>query len=468
MFLRPKGGFSISDLSGLYLWLKASDTSTTFQDAAKTTTAINDTDPIECWADKSGRGNDFTQTDAAKKPLLKTGANGINNKSVIRFDGTSDILVNATNFLSSSQGAVFAVVRLTDPIKTYQDVFGSARSTSNSYYWLCRAIHSTSNYIHVNQKDNDTEDRVRGNTLLVSGTRYLMAWMSNGTSFDLQLNGVSESLTIASGANNGDWLAETTGRDQFSLGAYRGSVEGNWLKGDIAEIVMLDNQPDNSTLEKIVNYFSAEYGNFYNVVGFGDSIVSGTAATVESNRFINIIANTNGWALTNAGIASTVLQNTVQNTVSTIGGAVDNNGRDTYAARVVSYNPDVVIILYGLNDLRLNDVAFSEANFQNDLEEIIDGIVAAGVSAQNIVIGSPPYIPNASYALFAPYNGGSAIKHAQYVTASAAVASTKGTKYIDVYQWMVDNGGDALISGDGVHPNDAGHAQIAAAFLSVL
>ena len=127
-----------------------------------------------------------------------------------------------------------------------------------------------------------------------------------------------------------------------------------------------------------------------------------------------------------------------------------------------------MLVLYGLNDLRLDDAVFTAANYQNDLGEVVDGLIAAGVDPQRIVIGSPPYIPEASYALYSPYNGGSLVKHAQYVAACATVATAKGTKYIDVYQWMADNGGDALISGDGIHPNDAGHAQIAAAFLSVL
>jgi lysophospholipase L1-like esterase len=55
-----------------------------------------------------------------------------------------------------------------------------------------------------------------------------------------------------------------------------------------------------------------------------------------------------------------------------------------------------------------------------------------------------------------------------YRNAVSAVATATGTKYADVYQYMVDNGGDTLIGADGVHPNDAGHAAIAAAFLSVL
>lgn len=204
------------------------------------------------------------------------------------------------------------------------------------------------------------------------------------------------------------------------------------------------------------------------MIGFGDSITAGTGATTEAQRWANIVASTRGWSLINSGISATVLQNTVQNTVAVIGGAVTNNGRDTAATRVTQYTPGRVCILYGLNDLRLNDAAISAENYQNDLGEVVDAIVTAGTPANQIVIGSPPYIPSDSYAENAPWNGGTAEKHATYVAAAAAVAASKGTKYIDVYAWMLANGGDTLISADGIHPNDAGHAQIAAAFLSVI
>lgn len=204
------------------------------------------------------------------------------------------------------------------------------------------------------------------------------------------------------------------------------------------------------------------------VVGFGDSITRGVSASDAAHQWLNIVAAAKNWQLVNSGTDGTVLQNSVQNAVATIGAAAANNGRDTYVERVTAHGPISVLILYGLNDLRLNDAGFSVANFQNDLGEVIDGIVAAGTRAADIVIGSPPYIPAAVYTMYAPWDGGTALKHAAHVAAAAAVASSKGTKYIDVYQWMADNGGNALISGDGIHPNDAGHAAIANAFLSVL
>lgn len=204
------------------------------------------------------------------------------------------------------------------------------------------------------------------------------------------------------------------------------------------------------------------------VVGFGDSITAGTGASDAAHRWLNLVHAAKGWGhLTNSGGVATVLQNTVQNTVSTIGGACDNNGRDRYATAVVAHRPDYVLILYGLNDLRLNDVAFTADLFENDLGEVIDGMIAGGTSASQIVIGSPPHISD--YTAGAPeYNGGSIAKHQAYTAKCAAVAAAKGTKYIDVYQWMIDNGGDSLVSGDGVHPNDAGHQAIANAFLSVM
>lgn len=202
-------------------------------------------------------------------------------------------------------------------------------------------------------------------------------------------------------------------------------------------------------------------------VFFGDSITAGSNATLPSTRWVNIVAADQGWEhWRRAGLASTVLQNSTQNSVATIGAAANNNARDNYTTRVLTGSPSVVLILYGLNDLRLNDAGFSAANFETDLGEVVDGLTAGGVLADDIVIGSPPHM--VSYGLYSPYNGGNATKHDAYRDACAAVALAKGTRFADVYQAMLDNGGDALVDTDGVHPKDTGHAVIAAAFIAAL
>jgi len=90
------GGFSLTDIAGLTLWLEAGVG--TWQDAAMTIPAVNDGDPVGGWADQSGNGNHPTQPTAAKRPKLRL--NIVNTLPVIRFDGIDDwlkrIMINVT------------------------------------------------------------------------------------------------------------------------------------------------------------------------------------------------------------------------------------------------------------------------------------------------------------------------------------------------------------------------------------
>lgn len=204
------------------------------------------------------------------------------------------------------------------------------------------------------------------------------------------------------------------------------------------------------------------------VVAFGDSITEGGAASDAAHRWPNIVAKARGWSLVNSGIGGTPLQNTIQNTIAVRGSAAANNGRDTYESRVSRHAPAWALMLYGLNDVRLNDGALSAALFQNDLVEVVEGIVSAGLAPDRIVLGSPTYITVAAYGAHPPYDAGSAQKFREHRDAVAAVAAERRTRFIDVYAWMADHGGDSLLSAGGVHPNDAGHRAIADAFLSVI
>lgn len=274
-------------------------------------------------------------------------------------------------------------------------------------------------------------------------------------------NGVLEASAIAAGGDRANY--------ELTIGAlrYSGGIS-QYVTAYIRKLAIYNAILSQPTIAAISNRMGTT-PNLALMTAFGDSITEGTGASDAAHRWANIVAATRGWALTNAGISSTTLQNTAQNTVALVGGAAVNNGRDSCNTRVMNKFPGHVCILYGLNDLRLNDVAYTTALFQNDLGEVVDSMIAGGVRATNICIGSPPYIPAASYALNGPqWNGGSALKHAAYVAAAASVAGTRGTKYVDVYQYMADNGGDALVGVDGIHPNDAGHAAIASAFLLVV
>jgi lysophospholipase L1-like esterase len=203
------------------------------------------------------------------------------------------------------------------------------------------------------------------------------------------------------------------------------------------------------------------------MVAFGDSTTT-MRASEDAKRWPNLVAKAKGWSMVDAGISETTLQNTVQNSVPSAGGPAQDNGRDTYQDRVLAHDPAWVLILYGLNDLRLDDPAFTSELYQNDLEEVIEGLIAGDVPADHIVVGSPPYMDPSHYASYSPWDGGSTPKHLAFVAAAATAAKNKRTRYVDVYRWMVHHGAESLIDSDGVHPNDRGHQEIANGFLSVL
>lgn len=193
-------------------------------------------------------------------------------------------------------------------------------------------------------------------------------------------------------------------------------------------------------------------------VFFGDSITEGQGVSKQSQRWSTLVANNQNFIENNQGIGATVLQNSPP--------ILPNNGRDRYQTAIISHSPKHVYILYGLNDLRYNGKFFSVLNFQNDLGEIVAGTIASGVKPENIVIGSPPYINPSGYNLYPPYNAGSTEKHKQYRDATKIIAKKYKTKWVDVYQKMIIQGGNMLISGDLIHPNNAGHQVISNAMLN--
>ncbi len=101
--------FSPTDIAGLQLWLRA-DVGV-FQDAALTTPATADSDPIGGWADQSGNSRHVTQSTASKRPTLKLAQQ--NGKPSLQFDNVDDGLVYPSFPLSDTGFSVFVVAKLT-------------------------------------------------------------------------------------------------------------------------------------------------------------------------------------------------------------------------------------------------------------------------------------------------------------------------------------------------------------------
>ena len=206
-------------------------------------------------------------------------------------------------------------------------------------------------------------------------------------------------------------------------------------------------------------------GRARSLAAFGDSITQALHISPPEARWANRLAALLGVTLDNRGLSGTVMQNS-----PAAGGTPrENNGRSRYERDLLAEpRADLIAILYGSNDARYTaaPATVTHDNFARDYRAVLSGLLAAGYSADAIVIGSPPHLPDAGFAVGAEdgFAGQTRGEFQRYVRTVNSIAQQTGTYYAPVNERMAEEGGDALILDDHVHPNPAGHIRIAAIF----
>ena len=119
---------------------------------------------------------------------------------------------------------------------------------------------------------------------------------------------------------------------------------------------------------------------------------------------------------------------------------------------VIDHNPDLVVIAYGLNDMR---AGMSIADFRGEMQEIIDRIQD---SIQPLIVIANVYHMS-SYKYYPPFDKGSVNKTIEYNQMLAELAQKNSCVYADV--WSAEGQRDFVIHQDTVHANKVGNMLIA-------
>ena len=172
------------------------------------------------------------------------------------------------------------------------------------------------------------------------------------------------------------------------------------------------------------------------VVAFlGDSYALGTGASVPSKSWANLVSLKQGW----------VEKNLSDNTTSY--STAGEPGGTSYRARlgaVVATGAQIVVVSGGRND-----VGVSATQFRGDVRATFAGI-HTGLPKARIIVVSPTWgndpVPARLTAL---------------ISIVKSEAARVGATYLDIGEPMF--GHPNMVGVDGWHPNDAGHAAIAAA-----
>lgn len=180
-------------------------------------------------------------------------------------------------------------------------------------------------------------------------------------------------------------------------------------------------------------------------VPYGDSITDGAGASSDATRWSSVVADlvmkSTGRLLIedNAGYPG-------DNVIDTLGPGV--------ATLALNKNPELIIFAGGLNDMRKNS---NQASFTTQYGNMVQAAINANV----------PYIlcinlaHMTGYSDYGPtYNQGSDGLNHTFGGIIQTIAAAKSVAFADIHTGMAHN--DSLVTVDGVHPNDAGHAAIAA------
>jgi hypothetical protein len=88
------------------------------------------------------------------------------------------------------------------------------------------------------QRNDDTGDLVKGITDICNGEWHHLVYVSDGTSYRIYVDGVAESLTVSSGGNFGDWFADTSVRDNLTVGARTTTSTLYYTNGSLSDIAV--------------------------------------------------------------------------------------------------------------------------------------------------------------------------------------------------------------------------------------
>ena len=267
--------FTPADLTGLQLWLDASDSSTVLNSISPNTPAT-DGQTVRRWLDKSGNDLHAEQYTAANQPLLD--ADGQNSKGVLTFDGVNDYLLSGTtssfNFLHDGTESLVVIVAkagaTANPDATYS-FLSTGTGTADVGYALIyrdRSINSENNSL-----SNSVGRNVQGAYAVDSRTNDVLLPnqyniienvidADNATAANRSLsivNGGAEfgdnALTNAPVASDADvamhigvtWASTTPGN--FS----------SWLLGGIAELIIC-NDPNTALRSNLRTYLANKWG----------------------------------------------------------------------------------------------------------------------------------------------------------------------------------------------------------------
>lgn len=256
-FRLATSGFSPRTLSGLQIWLDASDLSTVFQSEGGSY-ASADGDPVGYWMDKSGNAWHASQASGTNKAAFRT--NVQNGRPIIRFDGVNDYLDTAGPETTTANLHAFVIVKSLANA-AYAKVFRWAGTLSNNGGYSAVFYDGGVNFdVRASNGQELSGGVFRATTDITTAFNgYEFTFDSTPKTGEIFKSGVSLGTSTNASINT---LLATSRFMRIGQGGLLASPAGTYWGGDLAELVVYDSIKTGDELTAIRNYFTTKWGAY--------------------------------------------------------------------------------------------------------------------------------------------------------------------------------------------------------------
>ena len=194
--------------------------------------------------------------------------------------------------------------------------------------------------------------------------------------------------------------------------------------------------------------------NTYKVIGFGDSITLGAKASKQEYQWLEVFGaqlklfSSKAVEVINQGVGD----NTISPRTTNYEESVKPSALERVTKDVINDNPDMVLICFGLNDMRFGTPV---EVFQEDLDKVVQEIKKGLPKAQLLLTN---VFHMTGFDRYEPRDRGSVSMTKLYNLAIQIIGEKHTIPVADVSAAMAFQ--DYLIDDDGVHGNDLGHKVI--------
>ena len=244
------GGFLPTDITGLDLWLDASDNSTVLD---ATDTAAADDEAVKTWQDKSGNANHAVQSTAANQPLRR--AAEVNGLDALDFDGLNDLMAGTSDLTPRQTDAKTAFcVGYCDELSsssdrnTLIDLYENTTSATGE----AGAIHAEISYRCVARTWVSTTPAPQSSASIVTLSHDGQSNIEDAVS--MWLDGAS--ITKTSGT--GGLLVDATGT--YYIGSTGVGTPSQHYNGRLCEIIVYDSELSATDREAVETYLADKWG----------------------------------------------------------------------------------------------------------------------------------------------------------------------------------------------------------------